>query len=379
MSTRLTTTEFIFKAKQVHGDKYDYSRTVYTRSRDSVSIICPKHGMFEQRAADHLSGSGCPGCQREWSPEHKAAHAASARRSRGMTTDQWVARAKAVHGDRYDYSQVEYLNRRTKVKIICRIHGMFEQNPDSHLRGCGCKKCGNMSDAHKGVHNWSDEQRRKTAATCQARYGASRYLNSDEGKAKNALIRQDEAFRKKMRDIISSDDVQSRTKATCLEKYGVEWAMALPETVDKVHASKRANHSWNTSKPEEDMYVFLCRKFGETDVVRQYKDVVRYPFHCDFYVRSLDLFIELNATWLHGGMWFDASSAECISKLQAWQSQLSAGHRFYEVAIDVWTVRDVKKHNMALQNHLNYLVFWKNDLADFKDWLDSESPLLCNI
>lgn len=378
MSTRLTTEEYIKKARQKHGNRYDYSKTVYVRSRDKVTIICPKHGQFEQQAASHLMGSGCPVCQKEWSVKHKTNHAAATRKARGMTTEEWIRRAKEIHGDKYDYSQTVYVNSRTDVTIICPKHGPFTQKADSHLRGCGCKKCGQESENHIGKHSWSEEQRTKTVATCIARYGASRYLDSAAGKAKVAEIKSDPAFRAKMHDIIASDEVQGRTKATCMSRYGKVSAMSLSETVDKVHETKIKNHSWNTSKPEENMYVALCEVFGETDVVRQYKDL-RYPFRCDFYIKSLDLFIELNGTWLHGGRWFDDTDPTCVEQLKQWQTKVDEGHRFYTVAIDVWTGRDVRKRETAVQNGLNYLVFWQNDLADFYEWLKMKPLLLKNI
>lgn len=378
MGTKFTTKDFIEKAKQTHGDRYDYSNTVYTRSRDKVTITCRKHGPFEQRASAHLDGCGCPKCQHEWSDDHKANHAASTRRSRGMTTAEWVRRARTVHGDKYDYSQTVYVNQRTDVTIICPKHGAFTQKADSHIRGCGCKKCGDESEKHIGVHNWSEAQRAKSEATCFERYGAKRYLDSAEGRAKDAEIRSDPVFRDKMRSIISSDEVQKKTKATCIARYGAESAMSIPETVDKVNEAKIRNHSWNTSKPEEKMYTALCDAFGTSDVVRQYKDP-RYPFRCDFYIRSLDLFIELNGTWLHGGRWFNPSDPGCIETLNAWQAKLDAGSRFYEVAISVWTVRDVRKLATATTNRLNYLAFWDNDLSDFNKWLKSKPLSLCNI
>lgn len=378
MGTKLTTKGFIEKAREKHGDRYDYSHTVYTSSRDKVEIICKTHGPFEQRASSHLDGCGCPMCQREWSESHKANHAASARKSRGMTTDEWIRRAKAVHGDKYDYSETAYVNQRTDVTIICPKHGVFTQKADSHLRGFGCKKCGDESENHIGVHFWSDEQREKIAATCLERYGASRYMDSSEGRAKDSEIRSDPAFRSKMSAIISSDGVQQKTKSTCISRYGVASAMSLSSTVDKMHEAKIRNHSWNTSQPEEKMYARLVEVFGCEDVVRQYKDP-RYPFRCDFYIKSLDLFIELNGTWLHGGRWFDRSDHDCMEMLASWRNKLADGHRFYAVAIDVWTRRDVDKLAVAKKNDLNYLVFWDTDLLDFNNWLETKPMLLCNI
>lgn len=378
MGTRLTTNEFIEKAKQLHSGKYDYSQTVYVNSRTKLTIVCPEHGEFEQLPSSHLQGNGCPKCARIWSDEHRLNLQKSSRKSRGMTTEEWVRKAKAIHGDKYDYSQTVYVNQRTNVKIICPIHGLFEQKADSHIRGCGCRLCGNESDGHKGVHGWSDEQRKKTADTCIKKYGTERYLDSDEGKKKILEVKSTSEFRSKMSNIISSEVVQNKTKMTCVTRYGVEYPMQLPEIVEKVGNSKRINGTWSTSKPEEDMYNILCTKFGKDDVVRQYKEV-RYPFYCDFYIKSLDLFIELNATWLHGGHWFDEYSECDLNSLHEWIRKLESGKEFYEVAIDVWTVRDVKKRNTAIENNLNYVVFWKNDLSDFMNWLESDTLILNNI
>lgn len=373
----MTTDEFVQKAKQVHGSKYDYSKTVYVKSREKVVIVCPVHGPFEQLPPSHLSGNGCPGCAREWTEEHRRNLQESSRASRGMTTEEWVERAKAVHGDRYDYSQTVYVNQRTDVTIICPKHGPFKQKADSHLRGHGCVQCGLESEARDISHTWSDEQRKKIAATCRERYGADRYLDSEEGRRKVAAIKSELEFRKKMHRIISSDSVQEKTKATCVARYGVESAMMLPETVAKTWDAKKRNHTWTTSKPEEQMYVLLCEKFGKDDVCRQYREP-RYPFHCDFYVKSLDLFIELNATWLHGGHWFDDSNVCDRNVLAGWHQKCADGKRFYTVAIRVWTQSDILKRDTAKKNGLNYVVFWKSDLSDFKDWIQSEPLVLCN-
>ena len=123
---QLTTEEFIRRAKEVHGDRYDYSKTVYTKAKEKVCIICPEHGEFWQEASSHLSGAGCPKCV-----------------GRMMGTKEWIERAKLVHGDRYDYSKVEYIDSATKVCIVCPKHGEFWQMPSSHLAGNGCKKCAN--------------------------------------------------------------------------------------------------------------------------------------------------------------------------------------------------------------------------------------------
>lgn len=121
-----TTEWFIGKARSVHGKKYNYSKTIYNGASEDVLITCPVHGDFYQKANTHLKGSGCPKCALE---------------NRKMTTADFVKRCREVHGDKYDYSLTIYTDIQEKIKIICPIHGVFEQIANSHLRGQGCVKC----------------------------------------------------------------------------------------------------------------------------------------------------------------------------------------------------------------------------------------------
>ena len=127
---RLTTEEFIRRAKDVHGDRYDYSKVEYVNARTKVCIICPEHGEFRQTSSEHLRGQGCPKCAHEKQVS-----------SSTITTEEFIRKAKEVHGDRYNYSKVEYVNTRTKVRIICPEHGEFLQIPNNHLQGQGCPYC----------------------------------------------------------------------------------------------------------------------------------------------------------------------------------------------------------------------------------------------
>ena len=122
---KLNTESFITKAKEVHGDKYDYSKVEYVNNSTKVCIICPIHGEFWQIPNNHLSGNGCNKC----SGNDK------------LNTESFITKAKEVHGDKYDYSKVEYINARTKVCIICPVHGEIMIIPNKHLKGYGCNKC----------------------------------------------------------------------------------------------------------------------------------------------------------------------------------------------------------------------------------------------
>ena len=127
MSKIVTTDSFIVKAKKIHGNKYDYSKVSYLNAITKICIICPEHGEFWQTPNSHLNGNGCPKCKGK---------------NRRMTVSEFICKAKKVHSDKYDYSKVEYVNSQTKVCIICPEHGEFWQTPSSHLQGCACPKCG---------------------------------------------------------------------------------------------------------------------------------------------------------------------------------------------------------------------------------------------
>ena len=127
---RLTTEEFISRARRVHGNKYDYALVKYSVIHIPVKIICREHGEFEQRPHNHLSGHGCNTCGQ--------LATANAKRS---NTEQFIVKAKRVHGDKYDYSLVRYQTGVLPVKIVCPVHGEFEQTPHGHLLGRGCRKC----------------------------------------------------------------------------------------------------------------------------------------------------------------------------------------------------------------------------------------------
>ena len=124
----------------------------------------------------------------------------------------------------------------------------------------------------------------------------------------------------------------------------------------KQYETKKRNKSFNSSSIEDNYYDQLVEKYGKDDVIRQYSDE-RYPFACDFYIKSLDLFIELNLHWSHGGHLFDETNSEDMIKLNRWQEKAKTSD-YYKNAIQTWTVRDVAKHENAIRNNLDYIVYY---------------------
>jgi len=125
MSKKLSTEEFVQKAKLIHGERYEYSKVVYQTAHNKVIIACKVHGDFEQKANGHLTGKGCLKCSGK----------------EQLDTDSFVKKAIIIHGNKYDYSLVDYRNITTKIQIICNVHGSFFQLPSNHLNGSSCPDC----------------------------------------------------------------------------------------------------------------------------------------------------------------------------------------------------------------------------------------------
>ena len=191
MPKPLTTEEFIYRAKKVHGNKYDYSKFVNTLSTVPSTIICHIHGEFKQQPSIHLQGSGCMQCgidkkhlsTDEYIKKARSAHGNKYDYSNSIyngcyepikikcnvchnhftmkasnhinskngcnicnsphkyTVEEFIEQAKSIHGEEFDYTKVSYINSKTKIVIRCKKHGDFLQTPNSHLRGTKCPTC----------------------------------------------------------------------------------------------------------------------------------------------------------------------------------------------------------------------------------------------
>jgi len=142
---RGTFEKFKERAMLLHNGKYEYLDTNYINAHTKIRIKCPIHGEFWQTPTNHLNGNGCPKCKAE-----------EISKKLSSSLDTFINKAKLVHGDKYDYSKVEYVNNHTKVCIVCPIHGEFWQTPMCHLSGKGCKFC-NESHLEKEIRNLLSE------------------------------------------------------------------------------------------------------------------------------------------------------------------------------------------------------------------------------
>ena len=138
--------------------------------------------------------------------------------------------------------------------------------------------------------------------------------------------------------------------------YVTDWAKAK----EKEYQTRKINKTFNTSKPEDELYNKLCITYGKEDVIHIYRSE-KYNHNCDFYIKSKELYIELNYHWSHGGHPFNPDNPEDIEKLNIWK-QKALEHKQYAYAIKVWTESDVQKLNDFNKNKLNYQIIYPNKL-----------------
>lgn len=165
----------IQKAKNIHGDKYDYSKVVYTKAAAKVEIVCKIHGSFWQSLDSHTSrGVGCPSCGRD------------KLRNSGVfgklkTNTEFIQECLEIHGGIYDYSKTKYTGKANKVIITCKEHGDFEQKAESHRGGSGCPTCG-IKKAHTHYLQTTEDfiRKSKEAHGDTYDYSSSEYTGKDQ-------------------------------------------------------------------------------------------------------------------------------------------------------------------------------------------------------
>lgn len=178
--------------------------------------------------------------------------------------------------------------------------------------------------------------------TNQERYGSTNPMQNPEVAAKSAVNRQQ----------------------VMRERYGAANSVEVKAIRDKIFASRKQNKTLNTSNPEEVLGELLREHFGADDVEHHIVVDDRYPYHVDYYIKSLDLFIELNGDRCHNDHWFDASNPRDVQIVRAWSENMerieteTGRPSRYRQYIKTWTVSDVEKRQTARENDLNYLVFW---------------------
>ena len=236
-------------------------------------------------------------------------------------------------------------------------------NNQEQLRKTNLKKygCENVFQA--------TEIKERASNTKLERYGNTSYVNPNKAK-QTCLEKYGVEYPSQL------DSVKEQKRKTCFEHYGVEYPMQAEEVkakydfeavAEKAFNTKKKNGTTNTSAIQKTLTEILIDKYGKDDVFTEYKES-RYPYHCDFYIKSLDLFIELNLYFTHGGHPFTGSQKD-LEFLETWKAK-AVGSKFYSNAIHVWTISDPEKQECAKKNKLNYKMFYTmQEVNDFIEGL----------
>ena len=308
--------KFIEKAKKVHGDKYNYSKVDYIDSITKVCIICPIHGEFWQTPQGHIRGNSCPKC---------------ANKKRGDTfrnnKEDFIEKANTIHGNKYSYENVEYINAETKVEIICKEHGAFSMTPMNHLLGQGCPKCsgkglntneiiemfkkihGNEYDYSKVVFSKMHD---KVCIICRE-HGEfwqipSKHLLGQgcpkcgiRKRSREKNIGQEEFIRrckkiygdKYIYTETKYDKMQDKVKIIC-PKHGEFWQ----KPYDHLHGHGCPKCGFIESKGENELYEYICSLIGKENVERSNRTILN-GLEIDIYLPNLRIGIEYNGLKWH--------------------------------------------------------------------------------
>ena len=265
-----------------------------------------------------------------------------------------------------------FLGRNRKcIEEYCKLYGLQKS---AEQRNLARQK---TVQAKYGVLNvsQSDKIKDKKAQTSKEHYGTNNPMQSDDVKSKLAQTMLD---RYGVDNYAKSAECQEKYRQTCLDRYGVKNSaqsikvrqklseiLTSSEKLQKIYETKKKNHSFNISTPENLIYERLSEKFGE--VLRQYKSE-KYPFACDFYIPEIDLYVEFQGNWTHGKEPHNPENQEHQKILKTWHEKARTSE-FYQIAIKVWTEADPKKRQIVKDNNLNWLEFFT--LEEFEEWFDA--------
>ena len=157
---------------------------------------------------------------------------------------------------------------------------------------------------------------------------------------------------------LKNKEIREKIKQTNIQKYGVDNPLKNKEIWKKSQDNRQIS---SKSKLENNFLNYLKLKYESDDIITQYKSK-EYPYYCDFYIKSINLYIEIQGHWTHNDHPFDINNLNDQLIMDIWRTK-SLSDKYYKNALNTWTIKDVEKRNTAIQNNLNYLeIFVKTDL-----------------
>lgn len=368
----------VHMAQEEYFDKY-----LRTSEQEGKCVICGKPTRFRNFVYSTCCSQSCRNTWINQNRSEEKRQEISKKISNAHKTEDVLSKTKQTNIERYG---VPYTTQNSDVQEKRRQTCQEKYSTDYSFQAeCVKEKIRQSIYDHYGEDGLgAAEVRQKTIATCQERYGTNNGGASQQAQEK---IKKTTLEHYGVEASFQANEVKDKIKKTCQEKYGVDYAnqaevvktkivkttldrygvrcqyqrsdlrakLADTAVIAKKYETKRKNGTFNTSKPEDRCYELLQSIFP--NAIHHYTSDV-YPFECDMYIPELDLYIECNFFWTHGGHFFDINNQADIDKLNEWKSK---GTKFFDIAIKVWSYYDVQKLETAQKNDLNYLVCWSEE------------------
>ena len=200
----------------------------------------------------------------------------------------------------------------------------------------------------------------KISQTCINKFGVDSPLKNKEVREK---IKQTNIQKYGVDNPLKNKEIREKIKQTNIQKYGVDNPLKNKEIWKKSQDNRQIS---SKSKLENNFLNYLKLKYEPDDIITQYKSK-EYPYYCDFYIKSINLYIEIQGHWTHNDHPFDINNLNDQQIMNIWRTK-SLSDKYYKNALNTWTIKDVEKRNTAIQNNLNYLeIFGKTDLNKYID------------
>ena len=289
-----------------------------------------------------------------------------------MKRKEVVIKGKFTKQERYGDSK--YNNREKYRKTCLEKYGTENPRQNAAINIRIIQTCQEKYNANSPFGNSTIQDKVKSTLLSKYGYENPGAIPDIRNKIKQTCIEKYQAY-----PAIKNELLKEKSKKTFQEKFQVDYYPQTQEYKDlyknkdfvkkkleKEYQTKKQNHTFNSSSAELKIYNLLKEKFP--DIVTQYRSE-KYPFNCDFYIPSLDVYIEYQGSWTHGNHPYDENNPEDLKTLEKWKEKSSIS-AFYRNAIETWTIRDIKKREIAKANKLNYLEFFNE--KESLDWFNSK-------
>ena len=263
-------------------------------------------------------------------------------------------KSRADHVNKIQQHVRESLYKKYGAYDVMHIPHILQKIKDTNLKKFG------VEFPLQQLKKENSEIYQKISQTCINKFDVDSPLKNKEVREK---IKQTNIQKYGVDNPLKNKEIREKIKQTNIQKYGVDNPLKNKEIWKKSQDNRQIS---SKSKLENNFLNYLKLKYESDDIITQYKSK-EYPYYCDFYIKSINLYIEIQGHWTHNDHPFDINNLNDQQIMNIWRTK-SLSDKYYKNALNTWTIKDVEKRNTAIQNNLNYLeIFGKTDLNKYID------------